>query len=55
MSASADAEPEESLPTLTREELEGVDKETVMVSSRIFSLKVTAYNNDDIIAWFVQS
>ena len=34
VSASADAEPEESLPTLTREELEGVDKETVMVSCR---------------------
>ena len=31
LSASADAEPEESLPTLTRDELEGIDKETVMV------------------------
>lgn len=31
LSASADAEPEESLSTLTRDELQGVDKETVMV------------------------
>ena len=31
LSASADAEPDEGLPTLTRDELKEIDKETVMV------------------------
>ncbi|XP_073255953.1 structural maintenance of chromosomes protein 4-like [Porites lutea] len=40
VSASADAEPEESLPTLTREELEGVDKETVMYEITVLEEKL---------------
>ncbi|KAJ7381328.1 Structural maintenance of chromosomes protein 4 [Desmophyllum pertusum] len=40
LSASADAEPEESLPTLTRDELEGIDKETVMYEITVLEEKL---------------